>query len=247
MPGTVIGDNDGGVFLSSRIRTVAVIARKGGSGKTTVATHLALAAHARGLQVMLADTDPQRSAVNLLKARTGPTPAYAETSGSKLVALQFAQQRLETDLIVIDTPAVLDDEICASVNAADMSILVVRPTYLDLASALHTAEITRRLRKPAVILLSQAPPARVGIEAPAVQRALTAIQLINLSVVPVILHARTGFQTALEAGKSVEEADPQGAAAEEIRALWRFVDRTLFERPSGVRAQSQQLASVELR
>ena len=36
------------------MRTIAVIARKGGSGKTTIATHLALAAHLRGYKTLLA-------------------------------------------------------------------------------------------------------------------------------------------------------------------------------------------------
>ena len=53
------------------MKTIAVIARKGGSGKTTVAVHLALAAHRAGLATVLADTDPQGSATEVLKARAG--------------------------------------------------------------------------------------------------------------------------------------------------------------------------------
>ncbi len=52
------------------MRNIAVIARKGGSGKTTVAVQLALAAHLRGLRTVLADTDPQGSSLEVLKART---------------------------------------------------------------------------------------------------------------------------------------------------------------------------------
>ena len=48
------------------MQTIAVIALKGGSGKTTVATHLALAAHLRGLDTLVADIDRQRSAYNIL-------------------------------------------------------------------------------------------------------------------------------------------------------------------------------------
>ncbi len=75
------------------MRTIAVIARKGGSGKSTVALHLALAAHLRGRSVLVADTDAQRSASQVLKGRQGSGPAVAETSGAKLFALQLAAMR----------------------------------------------------------------------------------------------------------------------------------------------------------
>jgi cellulose biosynthesis protein BcsQ len=66
------------------MRTIAVIARKGGSGKSTVALHIALAAHLRGRKVLLADTDAQRSATHTLKGRLAAGPALADTSGAKL-------------------------------------------------------------------------------------------------------------------------------------------------------------------
>jgi len=87
------------------MRTIAVIARKGGSGKTTLATHLALAGHLRGRSVVLADADPQRSSTETLRLRTAPGPRVIETSGPKLFALKVASMREGADLLVIDTPA----------------------------------------------------------------------------------------------------------------------------------------------
>ena len=75
------------------MRTVAVISRKGGSGKSTVALHLALAAFLRGRRVWVAHTDAQRSASQVLKGRKGPGPQLAETTGPKLFALQVSCQR----------------------------------------------------------------------------------------------------------------------------------------------------------
>ena len=63
------------------MRTVAVIALKGGSGKTTVATHLALAAHLRGVDTLVVDIDPQRSAENILSARMQTGPACIASTG----------------------------------------------------------------------------------------------------------------------------------------------------------------------
>ena len=84
------------------MRTIAVIARKGGSGKTTVAVHMAIAAHLRGLKTLLADSDPQRSSSDVLKVRRGPGPAWLETAGPKLFALQVAAQRAAVVLTVYD-------------------------------------------------------------------------------------------------------------------------------------------------
>lgn len=212
------------------MRTIAVIARKGGSGKTTVAAHLALAAHLRGRSVTVADTDAQRSASQALKGRKGPGPTWAETSGAKLFALQLASQKAGSDLMVIDTPAVAEEEIGYAIVVADLSLLVIRPTFLDLAAAIQTAEIIRRLRKPALIVLNQAPVPRGGIEPPAVKRALEALRLMRLPVIPAILRSRAGYQTALETGRSVEELDTAAEAGAEVGELWTFVEGFLYGR-----------------
>lgn len=210
------------------MRTIAVIARKGGSGKSTVAIHLAIAAHLRGKSVLVADTDAQRSASLVLKARRGSRPELVESSGPKLFALQVASVRAGHDLMIVDTPAVVEEEIGHAIVAADLCLLVVRPTFLDLASALQTAEITRRLRKPMLVVLNQAPSPRAGLESPTVKRALEALRLMRLQVIPSIVRARASYQSALDGGRSVEELDPPAEAAREVAELWRFVEAFLF-------------------
>ena len=85
------------------MKNIAVIARKGGSGKTTVAVNLALAAHRRGHVVELADTDPQGSSAEVLKARKGDGPAVVQTTGEALYATRDAPHA-GTGLRVLDTP-----------------------------------------------------------------------------------------------------------------------------------------------
>ncbi len=212
------------------MRTIAVIARKGGSGKTTLAVHMAIAAHLRGRRTLLADSDLQRSASEVLRGRQGPGPEWVETTGSKLFAVQMAALRSQVDTMIVDTPAVVEDEVSHAIVVADLSLLVIRPTFLDIAAALRTAEIIRRLRKPGLIVLNQAPPAREGVEPPAVKRALEALMLMRLPVAPVILRARSNYQSVVEAGRSVEELDPSNPGAREIGALWEFVERLVYGR-----------------
>ena len=210
------------------MRTIAVIARKGGSGKTTVAVHLAIAAHLRRRKVLLADADPQRSSCEVLKGRREDGPGWAETSGPKLFALQVASQRSQVDALIIDTAAGAEDEVAHAIVLADLSLLVIRPTFLDFAAAIRTVDVMRRLHKPGLIVLNQAPTAREGIEPPAVKKAQEALRLMRLPVAPTILRARSAYQAAVECGRSAEELDPSGAASQEVAELWAFIERLTF-------------------
>jgi hypothetical protein len=160
---TVGRPQSGGDARGPTMRTIAVIALKGGSGKTTVATHIALAAYLRGLKTVV----------------------------------------------------------------ADYSLLVVRPTLMDIAAAVRTVDIIRRLRKPAMIVVNQAPVARDGVEPPSVKRALKALEVMRLPVVPTLLRSRAIYQSSLETGKSAEECYDVNAARE-IAALWTFIERFTF-------------------
>ncbi len=211
------------------MKTIAVIARKGGSGKTTVAVNLAIAAHRRGYAVQLADTDPQGSSAEVLKARKGEGPAVIQTTGAALHASRHEDLR-GIDLRVMDTPAASEDALAHAIAMAQVSLLVVRPTFLDLAATLQTAQIIRRLRRPGLILLSQAPVPRGGIEPPAVKRALDALRLMQLPVLPVMLRARAAYQTSLALGCSVEELGA-GPAADEIAQLWSYIERFALGAP----------------
>jgi chromosome partitioning protein len=210
------------------MRTIAVIARKGGSGKTTVAVHMAIAAHLRGRQTLLADSDPQRSSSTVLRGRAGCGPAFCETSGLELLRVQAGAVRAGVEALVVDTPAGAEDELAHAIVLADLSLLVIRPTFLDFAAALRTAEVLRRLRKPGLIVLNQAPVSRAGAEPPLVKKAQEALRIMRLPVAPIILRARAAYQTALETGCSVEELGAAAPAALEVADLWTYVERLAF-------------------
>ena len=205
------------------MKNIAVIARKGGSGKTTVAVNLAIAAFRRGHVVQLADTDPQGSSAEVLKARKTPGPEVIQATGEALHAARH-QGDAGATLRVLDTPAAAEDSIGYAIAMAHVSVLVVRPTFLDLAATLQTAQILRRLRRPGLILLNQAPVPRGGVEPPAVKRALDALRLMQLPVLPVILRSRAAYQTSLALGCSVEELGA-GPAADEVARLWTYLER----------------------
>lgn len=210
------------------MKTIAVISRKGGSGKTTVATSLAVAGFLRGQKVCLADTDPQRSSVEVLKMRIGAGPTFVESAGPKLFALQQSMMRGH-DLMIIDTPATVEDGLAHALNMADLCLLIVRPTFLDLAAAARTTEIVRRLGRRGLAVINQAPVARAGHEAPVVSKATEALRFLGLPLAPSILRHRAIYQTAANAGRSAEEYPKAGRAAAEIAALWNVIQEPANE------------------
>lgn len=210
------------------MRTIAVVARKGGSGKTTVALNLALAAHLAGKSTALVDLDPQRSTLEPLRARRASGPRRIESTSRGLYAAQVNALRAGVEALIVDTPGGAEEGMSNAIVLSDLALLVVRPTFLDLTAAVHTAEVLKWLRKPGLLLLNQAPVARGGVEPPAVRKALQALGVLGLPIVPVVLRSRAAYQTALESGRSAMEAEPAGAAARELARLWGFIDQLAF-------------------
>jgi len=213
------------------MRTVAVVGRKGGSGKTTIAAHLAMGFVLRDRKTILADADPQRSATDVFRGRSGPGPELIATSGSKLFALKTSAMSAGADALVIDTPAVLEDETAKAVVLSDLSLLVVRPTFLDLSAAVRTSSIIRQLRRPGLVILNQAPAPRESVEPPIVKRAIEALNLLRLPIAPVVVRARAAYQTVMESGRSTEELAAETIAAQEMKELCAFIDRFVFGGP----------------
>lgn len=205
------------------MKTLAVISRKGGAGKTTLSVNLAITAHLAGLKVMLADIDTQRSASDSLRARSGDGPILAEINAGKLFSTQVQAQHSDFDALVIDTPAAPEADVLQAINSADLCVLVCRPTFLDIASVVRSAEAVRRLGKKGVIVLSQAPSRRNGIEPPAVTKAAEALRFTGMPLAPVGLRYRAAFQQSVAHGRSVCEWEPGSAAAEEISRLWDLI------------------------
>lgn len=209
------------------MKTIVVTSRKGGVGKTTVAVNLALAAFGTGARVILADIDPQRSATDALKARTGPGPLVVDTAAGKLFQLHMAANRQGIDLLVIDTPSTPEADVAMAMNIADLCILVTRPNFLDVASVVRSSEAVRHLGRNGLVVLNQAPPSRRGVEPPAMLRAVEALRFSGLPLAAVGLRARAAYQAAIAHGASPAEWDAESTAAREIAGLWRDIDRRL--------------------
>ena len=209
------------------MKTVAVVTSKGGSGKTTIAFNLAVAAYLGGRRVLIADLDPQHASVMAMKARGMPGPGCIATTGGKLFQLTQTARGSGIDLLIIDTPGASGAEQAEAMRAADLCVVVARPTFFDLATAVSAADTVRRLGRLGLAVLNQAAPARLGVEPPIVTKARAGLRLSGLEVADVTVRLRAAHQVAVMNGQGVMEWEPAGHAAREISALWAQVEGLL--------------------
>ena len=209
------------------MKTLAILSRKGGAGKTTVALHLAVAAQA-GRRVALVDMDPQRSAADWWRSRQANTPELVEVEPGNLAAVVKAAAADGVELLVVDTRPSAEADALEAAKAADLALVVVKPSILDLRAVAATVETVGKARTPTAILINQAPPARGSAEVSIVTEALAALEGYGLPIAPVILHARAAYHTALIDGRAVNELEPHGKATAEVEQLWRYVEAKLW-------------------
>jgi len=201
-----------------QMRVIAVASQKGGSGKTTIAAHLAVRADAAGQgPVVLIDTDPQGSLAEWWRARAEDTPHLASVRPEALAANLAELRSYGTALAVIDTPPALTGSIEQVIAMADLILIPVRPSPHDLRAAGGTVELARQSGKPFMFVINSASP-RASITAQAV-----AALSEHGRVAPVILYQRTEFAASMIDGRTVMETAGSGRSAQEIAELWECV------------------------
>jgi chromosome partitioning protein len=218
------------------MRTLAVLSQKGGTGKTTLAVHLAVAAWSSQTRVLIADLDPQRSASEWRRARQGAGPGLIDCKPGAVFIAQQAAQRADIGLMVLDTRPSADSDTAEAIRCADLCLVVLRPTFFDLKATTRLAEMTRAMNKTAFFVLNQAPPCRAGREAPIVIETAKALEALRLPLAPAGLRARIVYQSAVSRGLTAQETEPSSAAAAEVDLLWRHIEPILFAaRPPAAR------------
>ena len=213
---------------AGRLRTLAVISSKGGTGKTTLALHLAVAAEAAGHKTLVADTDPQKSAWEWREIRKAPRPEVAIMQPAMLRRLKDSIERARFELMVIDTAPVAGHGVLEAIAAADLTLIVARPSMLDLWSVEYSAEQVRAARGRGLFVISQAPPRRGEVEPPAVHKAVETLMSYGFPVAPVGLRARVAYSHSIGAGQTALETEPAGVAAREVNRLAEVVFARLW-------------------
>lgn len=204
------------------MKILAFQSQKGGSGKTTLAVHVAVAAQEDGERVVIIDTDPQRSAKTWAEARASENPPVAATSATMLDNVMAAARHDAMTLCIIDSAPHAAPDAAKISRTADLVAIPCRPTAFDLAAAGNAAEIVRAAGARAVFVLSACP-----FRAPEIAEAREVLATHGLAISPVEITDRRAFARAVATGRAVTEFEGEGKAAEEIRALWHWLKEKL--------------------
>jgi chromosome partitioning protein len=212
------------------LKTIAVCSQKGGSGKTTIALHLAVGAQRARRNTAVFDLDPQGSSrvwgELRRKIQENDAPAVVAATYASLPELLAAAKAAGAELAILDTaPHAEEVDFAQMAAASDLLLVPCRPSFLDLQAIRMTLDLARRAKKPAAIVLNAVP-----IRGPLVDQAeenVNAEQARNssaeLALCPVQLHQRTAYVRSLTDGLTAQEYEPIGKASLEAAALCKWV------------------------
>lgn len=200
------------------MKIVSLINQKGGVGKTTLALHLATSFHHHGFNTVLLDLDPQSSATEWYDARGSELPPVRSIQPARLEKTIEQAREIETDLLVLDTAPHTEASALAAARLADLVIVPCQPKIMDLRAMRRTADIIRLVKAPAFVVLNGVP--HQGTVADEAAEAVA--EDIGLSVAPIRLGYRVAYDRALIAGQTAQEFEPDGKAAQEVEALYKW-------------------------
>lgn len=201
------------------MKTLAIISQKGGSGKTTLAVHLAAYAVGKKVKTALIDLDPQASAYKWNERRTDDDPKSPKLDAIKGTVAQLGGflQLAEHNgiaLVIIDTAPHSNSAAAIVAQRADFVLMPCRPALFDLDAIASTVEIVTSAATPAAVVLNAAPRGKL------VDEARAALEGQGITVLPSIIYQRAAYSHAVIDGRAVHEYEPQGKAAEEITHLY---------------------------
>ena len=203
------------------MRIIALVTQKGGSGKSTIASSLAVAAAESGERVFIIDMDPQQSLVRWFKTRNEPELPVEAVDAAKLKSAIATLERGGVSLVIIDTPGTDSPATVAAMKAAQLCVIPARPNAFDLWASESTRKALKALNKPFVFLLNQCPPAQ---QSSRIEEGAKALEAMGGLITPMIAQ-RVDYQEAARHGLGVTELAPSSPAADEMRKLWQSVKR----------------------
>lgn len=207
-------------------RVITVAQQKGGSGKTTLAAHLAIGFQARGYTVALVDLDPQGSLGRWFMTRVESAPEACEgldfaTSSAWGISYECRKLAAANDVVIIDTPPKADGDLRPALRVADLVVVPVSASHVDLWATEGVLDLANREGRDTVLVMNRTRSGtRLGAE---VTEAATKL---GAEVARASLAHRVGYAEALGKGLSAQEG-ARTPARDEVDALVSEVAKRL--------------------
>ncbi|MBK9120315.1 MAG: ParA family protein [Phycisphaerales bacterium] len=205
---------------------IAFLNSKGGVGKSTLAVHAAtwLATHTPG--VVVVDADAQATSAGWL-ARAAPELRVERCNTAERLRNELPLLAEHCPLVVCDAPATLNAETVLLAALADLVVLPIGPSHVDIEASYRTARLLYQVRlrggragQPDVITVLNRVQPRMRLA----QVALQAVRMYGFPVAQQVVNARAAYAEAAGAGTVVSRLGPRGRpAAEELERLWHEV------------------------
>jgi chromosome partitioning protein len=203
-------------------KVITVAQQKGGAGKTTVAIHIALALHAAGRRVALVDIDPQGSLTRWAELRRQSLGADAGPPVHSVAGWRASSEidRLKraVDFVVVDSPPHAQTDAKTVIRAADLVVVPVQPSALDLWATKPTIDLAAQERRAVLLVLNRLPA-----RSPAAREMAAEAAGLGAELARSRLGNRGSFAASLAVGKGVGETAPDTIAAREARKLAREI------------------------
>jgi chromosome partitioning protein len=208
------------------MNVIVFASRKGGTGKSTLAAHLAAHAARPSRPMLLIDADPQGSLSLWHELRGSEQPALRRAARGIEDAVKTAK-REGYEWVFVDTPPNKSSLVAEAIGLATLVVIPARPSVFDIAAVTDTIALCRELRKPYAVVINAAPAKRSEIEASIVADARAGLTGIKAPVWSGQITQRGDLCFALGAGAGAREFDPDSLAAAEIANLWGAIERSV--------------------
>jgi chromosome partitioning protein len=203
-------------------KILTVCQQKGGSGKTTLAAHVAVAL-SPGLRVAILDVDPQGSLGEWFERRertlgedaTGLRFTTASGWGAKREARALARDH---DVVVVDTAPRADSDTRYSLEEASLVVIPIQPSPLDFWATRATLEMAAKEGRPSLLVLNRVPP-RTTLTG----EMTDAIAQSGATLLEPRLGNRVAFAASMGTGLTVMETERNGKAAAEALAVAKAI------------------------
>lgn len=198
---------------------LAVLAQKGGVGKSTFARTIAVQALIEGKKAAIIDADTQATSYKWSKRRKISAPTVVQIGERTVAEIVAELAGRGAEFIVVDTPPHSQPIISIVAEASDTALIITQPYPDDLQEVGTPAGILHALGKPAAIILNNTPS-----RAHAVTMARGALAAFPMPTCPTAITHLMSHPYASADGQTAQEREPKGKAAVELAEIWAWLN-----------------------